>query len=264
MLNFSLVVAVVAAALAQTPSQQHIPSKIALDMNVECVSLLGENFYRTPAEGEALKKLEAALSDAQKHAEAQPDNPALHIALGQALGGLWRYHDAAQAYSKAIALDPGNAEAFARRGNVFILLRQFSQSANDYKHAVALAPESGQHQIGLGMALYLDRKFAEADEVFARALSSPLAEAEKPVAGFWKELTQRRLGGAPNPDAPVWPFMAEYAVGVEKLLAGDEAGALEVWRAIADDPKDWPWLTHIAAEAEIAAIEGSKKMKSAR
>jgi tetratricopeptide (TPR) repeat protein len=264
MLNISLALAVFASALAQVQSPHHTPGKMALDMNVECVSLLGENLYRTPAEGDALKKLEAALAEADKHAAAQPDNPAVHIARGQALAGLWRYHDAAQAYTRVIALATSDAEAFARRGNMFFLLRLFDQAKIDFEHATALAPQTAAHWIGVGMSDYLRGKYAEAEKAFAQAQQTAASDEEKTISGFWENLTQRRLGQPAAADAPMWPWMSDYAAGVDKLLAGDQPGALESLRQLADDSADWPMLPHIAAEAEIAAITGSKKMTSAR
>ena len=259
MQSLALSLVLMGAALAQGPHPQGV-KHIVLDMNVEVVSLLGEKLYRTPAEGEDLEKLEAALAEAEKHAAAQPDNPAVYTELAQAYGGLWRYHDAAQAYTKVISLTPTDADAFAHRATAFIALRLFDQAKNDFEHATAIAGDTGDNWLGLGVAHYLRQNFEEADRAFDEALSRPLPDEKKPVAGFWKNLTQRRLGKPVDPAAPRWEWMMPYVGGVDKLLAGDKDGALQTWHALIDNP-NWPFLTNVVAEVEIAALEGKKKMK---
>lgn len=259
-----LTVALIGAAISHAHAADHAPPKMALDMNVECVSLLGENLYRTPAEGAELKVLEGQLAEAQKNADAQPENPAVHLARGQALAALWRYHDAAQAYTKAIALAPQSAgEAYSRRANSFLVLRLFDLAKIDYEQSVAVAPETATSWLGLGITNYLRQQFEAADRAFTKALELPLSDEERPVAGFWKELTNRRLGKPANTAAPTWPFMSEFSAAADKLVARDEAGALQAFRDIVAS-NEWPVLPRIAAESEIAAIEGSKKMRSAR
>ena len=102
MLNLALMLTATTALLAQAAPANRATPKVALDLNVECVSLLGTNFYRTPAEGEALEALERRLAEVNRNAQTQPDNPAAHMALGQALEALWRYRDAAQAFPRAM------------------------------------------------------------------------------------------------------------------------------------------------------------------
>lgn len=257
-LALSLIIA--AAALAQGPSPQGV-KHIALDMSVESVSLLGQKLYRTPAEGEALQKLEAALAEAEKHVAAQPDNPEVHLEHAKALSDLWRFHDAAQAYTKVISLSPDNAMGYAHRGNMFVLLRLFDQAKIDWEQAAATDPKSAEHQNGLGLSNYLRQKFAEADKNFEDALTLSPTDGQKKVAAFMHNLTQQRLGKPADPATPEWTWMLPYAAGVDKLLAGDQAGALAAWHAIADNLALWPMLPNIMAEAEIAALEGQKKMK---
>ncbi len=257
-LALSLIIA--GAALAQGPHPQGV-KHIVLDMNVECVSLRGEKLYRTPAEGEELKKLEAALAEAEKHVAAQPDNPAVHLEHAEALSKLWRYHDAAQAYTKVISLSPDDAKAYAHRGNMFVLLRLFDQAKIDWEQAAAIDPTSAEHRIGMGLSNYLRQKFAEADKNFEDALALSPNDNQKKVAAFMHNLTQQRLGKPADPATQEWTWMMPYAAGLDKLLAGDKTGALADWHAIADDLKQWPMLPNIMAESEIATLEGLKKMK---
>lgn len=268
MQSLALSLVLIGAALAQGPHPQGV-KHIVLDMNVEVVSLLGEKLYRTPAEGEELKKLEATLAEAEKHVAAQPENPAVYVELGQALEALWRCHDAAQAYTKAISLAPDDAAHFARRGNVFIVLRQFQQASNDFQHAIAIAPDGFEGWRGFGLASYMQQKFKEAHEAFVKAIT--LAPAGSTQAGpeiaMWDFLLAQRVtpeiapvshGGAYFQTAE----MTAYFDGWNELQGGDSAAAVQKWRALVDSTSNWPSLAVIAAEAEIAAIEGSKKMKS--
>jgi len=249
------------AVLAQGPHPQGV-EHIVLDMNVEAVSLLGQKLYRTPAEGEALTSLEASLAEAEKNAAAKPDDPLTHVEHAKALGGMWRYHDAVQAYTKAVSLTPTDGELFARRANIFILIRQFDQAKIDFEQSTAIAPQVANGWIGLGIANYLRQKFEEAAKAFEKAGSLPMSGDERTVNGFWTNLTQRRLGKPGDPNAPMWDWMKDYVAGVDKFLAGDKAGALHAWHAMTDNLADWPILPHICAEADVAALEGSKKMKA--
>lgn len=264
MIPMALPMIVLGAALAQVPQGPHPQGveHIALDMNVEVTSLLGQKLYRTPAEGDELRQLQANLAEADKNAAAKPDDPAVHVQRAEALAALWLYHDAVQAYTKAISLTPTDRDLFSHRANMFILLRQFDQAKMDYEQATAIGPKVADGWIGLGIAHCLRQKFEDAVKAFTEAEGCPMTDGQKKVAGNLKTLAQRRLGKPADPAAPEWTWMNPYEAGVDKLLAGDKPGALAAWHAIANNLADWPMLPHIFAEAEIAAIEGNKKMKA--
>lgn len=267
MQSLAMSLILVGAALADSHPQG--VKHIVLDMNVELVSLLGKPLYRTlPKEAASQKDLEAILAEAQKHVDAQPDNPAVYIELGQAYEGLWRYHDAAQAYTKSISLAPEDGTHFARRGYTFIVLRQFQQASNDFQHATVIAPQHADAWKGLGIAAYMMQKYEDAEKHLAHAMQLEPDNVNKAFIDRWLGVAERRLGKAPDPNTPrpsgilsnVDMNLSKYMNGIRKFLADDQAGALTDWREAASLDA-WNEWSVIAAEVEIAMIEGTKKMK---
>ncbi len=265
MMTVSLALALTGAALSQLSSQHITPGKMALDMNVECVSLLGKNLYAKPLEGTDIKALQARLAEADKHVAAQPENPAVRLEQGNALKALWHYHDAVQAYSRAIALNPADANAYSLRADAFVVLRQFSQARADYQHASALEPQNAEPWVGIGIASYLLRDFRGAHDAFTKALELGPSAYPAWLIGTWDAWAAPRVSPAQTPlpgGTPGEPDVerSRYAEGVTQLLAGNRDEAIATWRALADSG-NWVSIWVIAAEAELAAIEGAKKMK---
>ncbi|THB68552.1 MAG: hypothetical protein D6E12_06225 [Desulfovibrio sp.] len=60
---------------------------------------------------------------------------------GQALMGLNRYQEAADAYTTTLTFDTQMAEAFRRRADAYRSLGQYEQAVADYSSTVALAPD---------------------------------------------------------------------------------------------------------------------------
>lgn len=265
MQSLAMSLILVGAALADSHPQG--VKHIVLDMNVELVSLLGKPLYRTlPKEGPSQKDLEAIFAEAQKHVDAQPDNPAVYVELGQAYEGLWRYHDAAQTYTKAISLTPEDGTHFARRGYTFIVLRQFQQASNDFQHATALDSQHADAWKGLGIAAYMLQKYEDADKYLAEAMRLETDNVAKAFTDRWVEIVEIRLGKSPDGLresgilSTIDVNLLKYIDGLRKSLENNQAGALAAWREAASLDV-WNEWSVIAAEVEIAAIEGAKKMK---
>lgn len=266
MFSIELAVIVAATAFTQLSNQSITPGKMALDMNVECVSLLGKNLYATPAEGDTLKALEARLAKADKLVAEQPEDPAVYTELGNALNSLWRYHDAARAYSHAIALNPADATAYALRANAFGVLRQFKQARADFQHASAIDPKNADHWTGIGITNYLLGEFNAAHEAFLTASRSAPSAHTAGLIVTWDSwaaprATPAQTPVAGEPDNAANGEQVRYLAGLEMLQANDRDGALAVWHGLAES-NNWTSIWVIAAEAEIAAIEGAKNMKS--
>lgn len=267
MMTVSLALALTGAALSQLSNQHITPGKMALDMNVECVSLLGKNLYAQPIEGTDIKSLQARLAEADKHVAAQPENAAVYLEQGNVLKALWRYHDAVHAYSRAIALNPADAKAYSLRAEAFGVLRQFAQARTDYQHASALEPQNADHWAGIGMASYLLRDFKGAHDAFVKANELGPSPHTKSLIVTWDAWAAPRVSPAETPLPADTPTLGEpdadrsrYAEGVTQLLAGNRDEAIATWRALAD-ANNWTSIWVIAAEAEVAAIDGAKKMK---
>lgn len=111
---------------------------------------------------------DAAIAVLEKLAAARPGNPAVHIALGDALRGEERYDDAAKAYDAAIALydDPGRAQwlVYFARGICFERTDRWDLAEADFRKALELNP--GQPQV----LNYLGYSFVEAGRNMDEAL----------------------------------------------------------------------------------------------
>jgi tetratricopeptide (TPR) repeat protein len=68
----------------------------------------------------------------------------MHNAVGAILGGRGNYEGAAEAFSKAIAEDPGNISAHYNLGLALAELRQFDEAARAFERAVELYPGYGE------------------------------------------------------------------------------------------------------------------------
>lgn len=135
---------------------------------------------------EALRKsgkTEAAVEVLQQLARARPDNPAVHITLGDTLRGLERYDEATAAYDAAIALygEPGPAQwlVFFARGITHERGDRWEQAEADFRKALELNP--GQAQV----LNYLGYSFVEMGVNFDEALTMiEEAVAAEPNSGY--------------------------------------------------------------------------------
>lgn len=135
----------------------------ALLENLERYELATEAYNRIPRDhpafsaaelgrAEALRKsgkTEAAIEVLEQLARAQPENPAVHIALGDTLRGLERYDEASKAYDAAIALydDPGPQQwlVFFARGITHEREDRWDLAEADFRKSLELNP--GQPQV---------------------------------------------------------------------------------------------------------------------
>ncbi len=135
---------------------------------------------------EALRKsgkTEAAIEVLEQLARARPDNPAVHITLGDTLRGLERYDEASKAYDRAIALYE-NPQApqwlvFFARGITHEREDRWELAEADFRRSLELNP--GQPQV----LNYLGYSFVEMGINMDEALALiEEAVAEQPDSGY--------------------------------------------------------------------------------
>jgi hypothetical protein len=159
-----------------------------------------------------------------------------------------------------------------KRGETFLVLRLFQQAKTDFEHAAALDPANAGAWRGIGLANYFSYDFKSAHEAFVKAgeafAISGRAQTDSRNAAeiaAWDELATGRIDPPPiafsvGSGYPVTDGQQEFAAYIEGWnRRRDTEAALPVWRRVADS-KNWPLLWVIAAEAEIAAVEGPKKV----
>jgi cytochrome c-type biogenesis protein CcmH len=173
--------------------------------------------------------------------------PAAALALYLALGdpGLPGQARSASAPSQA-APDPQQAEV---AGLVAQLERRMAERPEDPVGWRLL----GHAQAGLG-------RWSDSARSYARAVGAGGGEAETLAA--WAEALIFAAGGTVSPPAaellrraheadPKEP-RARYYQGLAKLQAGDTAGALALWRALAAEaPQDAPWAAFLAERIRL-------------
>ena len=97
-------------------------------------------FQHISACKEQLNDLEGAIEALMKINLIKPDDPALYRRLGY-LYLKNRNNDLAEkAYTKAITLDPGNAEAFNDRAKLYLQMEDYLKAMFDYDKSISLDP----------------------------------------------------------------------------------------------------------------------------
>lgn len=133
-----------------------------------------------PAAAEALERGMAAFREG-RYAEALPflDQAAAAgagydalVALGLARGRLERLDEAAEAFDRALALDPARPEAWLERGGLRFLQRRYAEAVRDLEQALRRRDETYTRDL-LASSLYLDGR---SDDALAcwNALGQPI------------------------------------------------------------------------------------------
>lgn len=256
----------------------------------EVISLLGKPLFRTPAEGEALVKLEVGLREAGARLETNPDDPEAIIAYGRALSGLWRYHEAIAIYTRGIEAHPDYAMLYRHRGHRYISTRQFDKAVADLSRAAELNDRDFDIWYHLGLAHYLKAEFDKAEPAYLRCLEVSKDDASIIAVSNWLYLTLRRQGKEEaarkildrikegmeagenisyynlllfdkglKSEEELEKAAAEsdldmatigYGLACRLLVRGQRDKAFEMFRKIVTLPY-WPAFGYIAAEAEL-------------
>jgi TolB-like protein/Flp pilus assembly protein TadD len=183
---------------------------------------------------EGFKKAEA---DAREAIALAPDLAQAHLALAKVSEqGTFDFEQAREAYERALALAPGNAQVLRESGQFAARMGYFDAGIASLRRAVALDPLSRNSRSLLGRALYAARRYGEAAADFAASISL-------------------------NPD-----FKAAYA---QRGFAFYELGNLQSARASCESKRDY-WGSqqclavvyeklgrHADAEAELAKLKAS-------
>lgn len=297
MVQFALPAVLLSVAVTQFSMAE--PPKVALDMDVELVTMLNISHYRTPAEGAELQRLQAALDQAEKAVDANPEDASAQRAYGHALENLWRYHDAITAYSNAIAQEVRDPAAYIDRGRAFLILRWYEPARTDLDRAIELAPSNYEARYQRALAYYFQQDFDNTLGALREAIRLASTEDQRATAAFWSYITLKRLGHSEEADAILTRARADanvgeakpyntallffkgertaaqlqqqmksgeraaailgYALAMNELFQGNDEAAMEQWQALVRSNKCWPCPAHIGAESEIVAVKGVQK-----
>ncbi|MBV8341463.1 MAG: TIR domain-containing protein [Gammaproteobacteria bacterium] len=111
-------------------------------------------------------------ADAREALKLAPELAGGHLALARYLGSTpLDFSQAGEAYERAMALAPGDADVLARSGGFAVDMGRFDVGLAAIRHAVALDPLNPQMHEGLGEALFWARRYQEAVAVLEEVTS---------------------------------------------------------------------------------------------
>ncbi|HEY6618027.1 MAG TPA: TIR domain-containing protein [Steroidobacteraceae bacterium] len=170
-----------------------------------------------------------AQADARQALELAPDLPQAHLALADVseLGTL-DFTQAGEAYERALALAPGNAEVLRRSGTFAARMGHFDAGLAATRRAVVLDPLSRVSHSVLSRALYAARRYEEAVAAFAEVISLDpdfkVTYGERGLAYYWLgDLQSARASCETKPD--YWLSQQCLAVIYDKLRRHADAEA---------------------------------------
>jgi tetratricopeptide (TPR) repeat protein len=137
------------------------------------------------AEGDAdmqstqLPQAEVAYLEAVKIA---PNDPRVHIALGNLYVFEHKGGDAQIEFMKVLEIDPKNAATHVALGNLYGDQNQRGLAENQYRAAVALEPDRANYHLDLGEVLRLEGKTAAAEDQFRTAIGLSPKDAKAHLA----------------------------------------------------------------------------------
>ena len=120
----------------------------------------------------AREGFDKAQADARQALALAPDLAQAHLALAAvAENGTLDFTQASEAYERALALAPGNAEVLRLSGVFEALMGHFDAGVAAARRAGVLDPLARQSHSLLGRALYVARRYEEAVAAFAEVIS---------------------------------------------------------------------------------------------
>jgi tetratricopeptide (TPR) repeat protein len=126
-----LLIAVVALTVAPMPLTGQTAGK------PEAMSLSGKPLYPMAAIPNKAR-LDADLAEAEKNFAANPKDLDAAIWLGRRQAYLWRFQDAIETFTKAMALHPDNPKLYRHRGHRYLTTRQLAKAQADFETAAEL------------------------------------------------------------------------------------------------------------------------------
>jgi tetratricopeptide (TPR) repeat protein len=188
---------------------------------------------------------EDPVGQALRQVQANPNDPKVHLVLGNAYALQGDKVKALEEYERALGLDPDSAEAYMKAGDILTAQGDFARAAEMYQRAAELEPDNIEANLKAGQALWWDRQIRPATEYFRRvtdldpglplphaALGNFLIGTGKLEEGREELETALRL----EPDLPE----AHFGMGSYWKAVGDvEKARQEFEFVVGSDAKPW-------------------------
>lgn len=126
------------------------------------------------------KGCQQAQNFARKAIELDGSIAEPHLALGFCHWFNWDWKNAEQAFQKAIQINPENARAYHEYGVMLDLQRRFAEAETNFKKAIELEPFSPYFRSSLCQHYYYDKRFNDA--------LAQCYQSEKINPAFWRTL----------------------------------------------------------------------------
>ena len=137
------------------------------------------------AEGDAdmqATKLADAETAYQNAARVAPNDPRVHIALGNLYVFEHKPGDAQIEFMKVLELDPKNAATHVALGNLYGVQNQHGLAENQYRAAVALEPDRANYHLDLAEVLRQEGKTGVAEDQIRTAIGLTPKDAKAHLA----------------------------------------------------------------------------------
>ncbi len=125
-------------------------------------------------------------SDVQRRARIRLELASSYFEAGQTTVAL-------DEVKQALVTDPGYADAYNLRGLIYLRLNDHAQAEDDFRHALKLRPQEASIVHNHAWLLCQQKRYAEADMQFERALSNPAYGARSKTL-MAQGLCQERAG----------------------------------------------------------------------
>ena len=197
-----------------------------------------------------------AQADARQALTLAPDLAQAHLALAFVSDGTLDFTQASEAYERALALAPGNAEVLRYNGLFAANMGHFDVGVAAARRAVVLDPLARAAHSALGQALYAARRYEEAVAVFAEVVSlTPDYKQNYGDRGFayygLGDLERARASCETKPD--YWASQQCLAVIYDKLGRHADAEAeLSKLKAALGDTSAYQYATIYAQWGNMA------------
>jgi predicted Zn-dependent protease len=240
---------------------------IAVGQQPETMSLLKEPLYPPSVPRAERAKLEEQMTEARGDLGRDPSNADAVLRMARAQRGLGRVGDALETLTRAMESKVDTPAIRVERGNDFVVIRKFDVAQREFRKAAETIPEA---HCGIAFALYLVADYKQAHEEYGKCpqpdvfgyLAAKRAGADPgPMPALPDETAARGAvtlpGSVARPSSrPEASMYASYVSAVDKLIAGDKAGARELLKPIVEKRKDDDWMEpiYIAAEADYVRV----------
>lgn len=185
----------------------------------QAVSLLGTRLYARTDSGE-IARADSSLAGGPADVERL-------MGAATAYASAWRFNDAIELYTRALAIDSTDARLLRHRGHRLISVRRIPDAIVDLERAAELDSLSFDIAYHLGLAHYLAGHWERAAEVYRRCLAFAADDALLALewSGSLPEGYRSCMQNATDPDSRVamtdWYYRALRRAGRD-----DEAAAL--------------------------------------